>query len=82
MRRTPTCFLRAIVCLCAPLAVLLGTPAAAFAEPAQVHVLAITDFHGHIENGARLAGTIDQERAAYGASTTTLVSAGDNINAS
>jgi 5'-nucleotidase len=82
MRRTPTCFLRAIVCLCATLAVLLGTPAAAFAEQAQVHVLAITDFHGHIENGARLAGTIDQERAAYGASTTTLVSAGDNINAS
>lgn len=82
MRRTPARFLCAIACLFTTLAVLLGAPAAALAEQTQVHVLAITDFHGHIENGARLAGTIDQERAAYGASTTTLVSAGDNINAS
>ena len=82
MRRTPARFLCAIACLFTTLAVLLGAPAAALAEQIQVHVLAITDFHGHIENGTRLAGTIDQERAAYGASTTTLVSAGDNINAS
>lgn len=48
----------------------------------KLNVLAINDFHGHIDdNGAALACLVKQRRDALGKNTT-LVSSGDNIGAS
>jgi 5'-nucleotidase len=48
-----------------------------------LNLLNINDFHGRIDsNTVKVAGTIEQQRAAYGEANTLLLSAGDNIGAS
>jgi 2',3'-cyclic-nucleotide 2'-phosphodiesterase (5'-nucleotidase family) len=48
-----------------------------------LNLLNINDFHGRIDaNTVKVAGTIEQLRAAYGEDNTLFLSAGDNIGAS
>ncbi|KJL36833.1 MAG: multifunctional nuclease/2',3'-cyclic-nucleotide 2'-phosphodiesterase/5'-nucleotidase/3'-nucleotidase [Microbacterium sp.] len=49
----------------------------------ELNLLNINDFHGRIDgNTVAFAGTVEEQRAAYGEGNTLLLSAGDNIGAS
>lgn len=48
-----------------------------------LNLLNINDFHGRIDaNTVKFAGTIEQQRAAYGDANSLFLSAGDNVGAS
>lgn len=77
--------LAAIVASAALGAGVLGTGASAQAqaEPVDLNLLGINDFHGRIDaDTVQFAGTIEQLRAEAGDASTLVVSAGDNIGAS
>ncbi|WP_020693412.1 5'-nucleotidase C-terminal domain-containing protein [Aeromicrobium massiliense] len=65
---------------CGGLAV--ASPAHA-ADPVTVNLIDVNDFHGRIDaNTVKVAGTVEQLRAAAGDANTLFLSAGDNIGAS
>ena len=60
----------------------IASPAHA-ADPVNIRLLNINDFHGRIDaNTTKFATTIEQQRAEAGEENTLFVSAGDNIGAS
>ncbi|WP_207392770.1 Ig-like domain repeat protein [Aeromicrobium sp. IC_218] len=60
----------------------VASPAHA-ADPVTVNLIDVNDFHGRIDaNTVKVAGTIEQLRAAAGDANTLFLSAGDNIGAS
>ena len=61
----------------------LVAPAAHAADPIEITLLNINDFHGRIDaNTVKFATTVEQARAQAGEDNTLLLSAGDNIGAS
>ncbi|WP_228387453.1 MULTISPECIES: bifunctional metallophosphatase/5'-nucleotidase [unclassified Nocardioides] len=61
----------------------LVVPAAHAADPVEITLLNINDFHGRIDaNTTKFATTVEQLRAEAGEDNTLLLSAGDNIGAS
>lgn len=63
--------------------VAVAAPPAHAADIRTINLLNINDFHGRIDsNTVKVAGTIEQLRAASGEASTLLLSAGDNIGAS
>ena len=61
----------------------LLAPAAHAADPVEINLLDINDFHGRIDaNTVRFATTVEKLRAESGEASTAFVSAGDNIGAS
>jgi 5'-nucleotidase len=62
---------------------LMVTPSASAADPVDITVVDINDFHGRIDaNTTKFATTVEQIRQSAGESNTLFLSVGDNIGAS
>lgn len=87
-RRSPRNTVRRLVAAACTLAltgglVAIQTSAAQAADPVDITLLSINDFHGRIDaNTLKFAGTIEQLRAQGGEDDTLFLSVGDNIGAS
>lgn len=80
-------FLRPLVLASVLMLILGALPGWAFADDGadHVYIYAITDFHGHVEQGGKVAGMLDEVRAEHeadGVKRVVFASAGDNVNAS